>query len=95
MVRPNIINMNPSELKYHPFLIILNNCNGCCDVWSPKICVPKETKDINVKAFNMIRNKDDAEATAKHISCDYKCNFSSTTCISNQTWNNIKLSMWM
>ena len=32
-----------------------------CNVLSPKIYVPKETKDVNVKAFNMITNKDEAK----------------------------------
>ena len=45
IVRPSLINMNPNELKYHPFMISLNKCTGC-NVISPKICVPKETKDI-------------------------------------------------
>ena len=31
-----------------------------CNVLSTKICVPKETKNINVKAFNMIANKNEA-----------------------------------
>ena len=57
-------------------------------VLSPKICVPKETKDINLKAFNMIANKDEAKAMTEHISCDCKCKFNSTTCNSNQKWNN-------
>ena len=42
--------------------------------------VPKETKDINVKAFNMITNKDEAKAMMEHISCDCKFKFNSTTC---------------
>ena len=62
MVRPTLINMNPVELKYYPFMMSLNKCTGSCNVLSPKICVPKETKDINVKAFNMITNKDEAKA---------------------------------
>ena len=38
---------------------------------TPKICVPKETKDRDVKAFNTITNKDDddAKAMTEHISC--------------------------
>ena len=40
---------------------------------SPKICVPKETEDINVKAFNMIKHKDEAKAMTERISCDCKC----------------------
>ena len=57
MVRCTLIDMNPVELKYYPFMISLNKCTGSCNVLSLKICVPKETKDINVKAFNMITKK--------------------------------------
>ena len=53
MDRPAIIDMNPVDLKYYPFMISLNTCTGSCNILSPKICVPKETKDINVKAFNI------------------------------------------
>ena len=48
----------------------------------------QKKQDINVKAFNMITNKDEAKARAEHISCDCKCKFNSTTCNSNQKWNN-------
>ena len=81
MIRPTLIDMNPVELKYYPFMISLNKCTGSCNVLSPKICVPKETKDINVKAFNMITYKNEAKAMAKHISCN--CKRKSTTCNSN------------
>ena len=79
MVRPSFIDMNPVELKYCSFMIFLNKYTGSCNVSSPKICVPKETKDINVKVFNM---------RTEHISCDCKCKFNSATCNSNQKWNN-------
>ena len=88
MVRPTLINMNPNELKYYPFMISLKKCAGSCNLLSPKICVPKETKDIIVRAFNMITNKDEIKAMTEHISCDCKCKFNSTTCNSNQKWNN-------
>ena len=54
MFRPTIIDINPVERKYYPLMISLNKSTGSCNVLSPKICVPKETKNINVKAFNMI-----------------------------------------
>ena len=73
MVRPFIIDMNPVELKYYPCRVSLNKCTGSCNVLSPKICVPKETEDINVKAFNMIKHKDEAKAMTERISCDCKC----------------------
>ena len=53
-------------------MISLNKCTGSCNILSPKACVPKETKYINIKAFNMITNKDEAKATIELISCD--CN---------------------
>ena len=52
-VRPTLTDMNPVDLKYYSFMISIYKCTGSCNVLSPKICVPKETKDINVKAFNM------------------------------------------
>ena len=75
-----IINLNPAELKYYPYMISLDKCNGSCNVLSPKICVPEET---NVEAFNIITNKNEAKTMAKHISYDCKCKFNSATCNSN------------
>ena len=43
-------------------MVSLNKCTGSCNDLSPKICVPKKAKDINVKGFNMITNKDEAKA---------------------------------
>ena len=65
-------------------MISLNKCTGSCNVLSPKICVPKETKDITVKACNMITNKNEAKAMTEHLSHDFKCKFDSTKCNSNQ-----------
>ena len=57
MVTPTLIDLNPIELKHYPFMISLEKCTGSCNVLSSKICVPKETKEINIKAFNIIANK--------------------------------------
>ena len=65
----------------------LNKCIGSCNVLSPKICVTKERKDINVKVFNMITKKNEGKAKKEHISCYCKCKFNSTTCNSKQKWN--------
>ena len=67
MVRPTLIDMNPVKLKYYPFVISIDKCTGSCNVLSPKTCVPKETKDIYVKASNMITNKNVAKSITKHI----------------------------
>ena len=89
MVRPTLTGLNPVELKHYPFMFSLDKCSGSCNVLSPKICVPKETKDINVKTFTMIKNRIDVKAMTEHISCDCKSKFNnSTTFNSNQKWNN-------
>ena len=54
-------------------MISLNKCVGSCNVLSTKMCVPRKTKDINVKTFNMITNTNEAKAMTEHISCDCKC----------------------
>ena len=49
----------------------------------------KQNKDVKVKAFNMIRNKDEIKAMTEHISSDFNRKFNSTTYNSKQKWNNI------
>ena len=88
MATPTLIDLNLVEFKYYPFMISLDKCSGSCNILSPQICVPKEAKDINIKVFKMIRNKNDAKAMTKHISFDWKCKFNGITCNSNQKWNN-------
>ena len=58
MTRPSLIDLNPIELNYYPFTISLNKCNVNCntvDSLSTKICSLSETKDVNIKVFNMIK----------------------------------------
>ena len=44
-----------------------------------RICVPNKSKDL--KLFNMITNRN--KSLIKHISCDCKCKFNSSTYNSN------------
>ena len=48
MVRPTLVYMNLVELKYYPFMISLNKCAGSYNVLLSKMCVSKETTDINL-----------------------------------------------
>ena len=71
-------------------MISLDKCSGSCNSvgdLATKICVPSKTKDVNVKVFNMITNKNEVKTLVKHTSCDCKCKFHSTACNSNQKWN--------
>ena len=47
-----------------------------------------KTKDINVKVFNVITNKNEDKTMKKHISCNSRRKRNSTTCNSNQKRNN-------
>ena len=69
-------------------MISLHKCSESCNVSSPKMYFPKETKDRNVKTFNMITNKNDAKAITVHILCYWKWKLNSTICKSNQKWHN-------
>ena len=91
MTRPTVINLNPVELNYYPFMINLDKCIGSCnavDGLSTKIYSPSKTKDIDVKVFNMITRINEDKTLIKHISCGCKCKFNSTTCNSNKKCNN-------
>ena len=44
MIKSILIDLNSIEIKYYPFIIILDKCNGSCNVLSPKICTPKKQK---------------------------------------------------
>ena len=73
MIRPTLIDLNPFELRYYPFMINLDKCRGSCNSvndLSTKICDPSKTKDLDVKVFNMITNRNEAKTMVKHISCD-------------------------
>ena len=87
--RPTIIiYLNPVEHRNYPFMISLNKCTGSCNVLSPKKYVPKKPKRYRSQTFNVMTNNDEAKAITKHISCDCKYKFNSTTCNSKQKWNN-------
>ena len=58
------------------------------EVLSPKICLTIERKDVNVKAFNVLTNKNEAITMTTHISFNCKYKLNSTICNSNQKWNN-------
>ena len=88
MIRPIFIDVNPVEFNYYQFMISLHkfngNCNAVDDLYT-KMSVLSETEGIiNIKVFNMITKINEAKTLVKHISCDCKCKFNSTTCNSNQ-----------
>ena len=43
----------------------------------------QKTKEINIKVFNMVTNKNNPKTMPNHVSCDRKRKFNSKTCNSN------------
>ena len=85
IARPTPINLNPIEVNYYPFLISFDRCNAglnAVDDLSTKRCVPK---NLSVKILNMRTKINKAKTFIKHISCNCKSTFDSTTCNSNKT----------
>ena len=63
MFRCTVIDLNPVEVKSRPFMVSLDKCGGNCssgNYLSTKIFVPSKTKDVNVKSFIMITNRNEA-----------------------------------
>ena len=91
MLLATLSGLNQVEPKCYSFIVTLNKCQGrwyCVNDVSTKVFVLSKTKNINVKGFNIITNRNEAKILLKHISCDCTCKFSSTTCNLNQKLNN-------
>ena len=51
MIRPTLIDLNPIELNYYPFMITLDKYTGSCNIvddLSSKIYVPSKTKVFKI-----------------------------------------------
>ena len=60
MIKSTLINLNLSGLNYYPFMPSLGKRNGSCDAVDDlftKMYVPSVIKGVNVRVFNMIKNK--------------------------------------
>ena len=61
----------------------------CCNL-SNKVCIPKETEDLNLCIFNRITGINESKTLTKHLSCECKCRFDGKKCNLNQWQNNDK-----
>ena len=42
IIRPTLINLNPVDLKYYPFMISLDECSGIFNIFSQKYVFQKK-----------------------------------------------------
>ena len=57
---------------------------------SNKVCVPNETKDLNLSVFNIMAGINRSKTLEKHMSCKCKYKFDRIKYKSNQKRNNNK-----
>ena len=65
------------------------SCNTLGNL-SNRVCVPNETKDLNLHVFNMIAGIKESRTFTKPVSCKCECKFNCKKRNSNQKWNNNK-----
>ena len=72
MARPKLIDLNPDECRYYPFIVSIDRCEGSCNtVEDPfvRAFVPNKMEDVNLKVFNMIKRINESKTLTKHVSC--------------------------
>ena len=70
-------------MHYYPFAVRLGRYVGSCNALndlSNKVCVPNETKDLNLSVFNMITGINESKVLTKHITCKCKSKSNGRKC---------------
>ena len=74
--RLQVININGNNPIFYPFSIKISKCSSNFNnINNPyaKICVPDITKNLNVKAFNLMSRTTETRFIEWHEQCKYKC----------------------
>ena len=92
-VRPEIININSNEALFYPFSVKISKCSGICNNINDsyaKLCVPNVSKNMNVKAFNLISRTNETRYIKWHETCKCRCIPDASICTNKQRWNEDK-----
>ena len=71
MFRSTLITLNPDELHYYSFILILDRCDGNGNTFEDpfvRICVLSKIKDADLKEFNVVKGKFKSKTLVKLIS---------------------------
>ena len=82
IVRPTLINLNPDELHYYPFIVSIDRFNGSFNsVNYPfhRIWVPKD-RGHQSESIYMVKGINKLTTLAKDTSCDCRCKFDGRKC---------------
>ena len=76
-----------------PYKILVDKCVGSCnDVENPyfKVSLPGSIKNISVKSFDLLSQKNVLKNISFHKSCKSGCLLDEKVCNNKQKWNNKK-----
>ena len=89
-IQPTLANVYPNEYSqefhYYPFWVKFDRYVGRCNTLndlSNKVCIPNETKHLNLSILNMITGINKSKTLTKYVSCECKCRFDGKKCNSN------------
>ena len=86
-MRTEIINLNTNETIFYPYSIKINRCKGSCNTINnpcAKICVPDQSKDTNVKVFNLMSRTNETRHIKWHKTCKCRCRLDASICNNKQ-----------
>ena len=69
IVRPTLIDLNPDELYYYPFIISPDRCYGGCNIVEDpfgRMCAVSKIEDKILKVFIMIKGINESKTIVKH-----------------------------
>ena len=80
-IRTEITNLNTNEPMFYPYSIKINKYKGSCNTINnpyPKICVPDQIKNTNVKVFNLLSRTNEARHVKWYKTCKCKSGLDSS-----------------
>ena len=89
-IRKTIIN---NDYIAFPYKIGAKKCIGSCDdINNPnsKVCIPDIVKNVSIKVFDLVYNKNKTKLIKFHESCKCNCLINSNVCNNKLKWSNEK-----
>ena len=93
-VIPQTVNLNSDEPVFFPFSIKTSKCSGSCNnINDPSMCkivCSWCSKNINIKAFNLMSRTNETRHKNVHEICKCKCRLDASFCDNKQRYNKDK-----
>ena len=85
-----LVNINPDESSFCPFIVSVNKCRGSCttnDDQYGHVYVTNIVTNMNIKSLNLISSVNETKFLYQHESSECKRRLNKIICNSKQKWN--------